>query len=61
MDYCATHNAASGQGYNARLGLAGAVSGHDQLAFTLREERGGANLINGLSHEFALNYRRYFD
>ncbi|MDD2700365.1 MAG: tetratricopeptide repeat protein [Sideroxydans sp.] len=60
-DYCATHNALSGQGYNAALGFAGAVIGQDQLSFTLRQERGGANLINGLSHEFDLNYRKYFD
>jgi len=60
-DVCATHNAVSGRGYNATLGFAGAVIGHDQFSFTLRQERGGANLINGLSHEFALNYRRYFD
>ncbi len=58
---CFTRNAVTGQGYNATLGLAGSVIGLDQLSFTLRQERGGANLINGLSHEFALNYRRYFD
>ncbi len=60
-DTCVTRNAVTGQGYNATLGLAGAVIGLDRLSFTLRQERGGANLINGSSHEFALNYRRYFD
>ncbi|MFH2135174.1 MAG: tetratricopeptide repeat protein [Pseudomonadota bacterium] len=61
LDYCATYNSVSGQGYNAALGLAGAVAGHDQLSLALRQTRGGANLINGLSQELSMNYRIYFD
>lgn len=61
MDYCITQNTASGLGYSAMLGLVGAAIVNDQLSLTLRQERGGANRINGLSHELALNYRKYFD
>ncbi|WP_407899985.1 tetratricopeptide repeat protein [Ferrigenium sp. UT5] len=61
LDYCTTWNSVSGQGYTSMFGVAGALIGEDQLALTLRQERGGANLINGLSHEFAVTYRRYFD
>lgn len=61
LDYCATHNDVSGQGYNAMLGLAGSVAGHDQLSLTLRQERGGANVVNGLTHQLNLNYRYFID
>jgi hypothetical protein len=59
-DFCATNNDLSGQGYNAGLGLAGSVAGHDQLSLNWRQESGGANVINGLSRELKLNYRYFY-
>ncbi len=61
LDYCATHNNQSGQGYNAALGLAGPVVGADRLSLSVGQERGGVNLAYGQSREFNLNYRYFFD
>jgi hypothetical protein len=61
VDGCATNNDQSGQGYIGKFGLAGSVIGHDQLSLTLSQERGGANLINGLIREYKLNYRYFID
>jgi hypothetical protein len=61
LDYCATNNNLSGQGFNATLGLAGSVAGHDQLSLTLRQERGGANLATGPTQEINLNYRYFIN
>jgi hypothetical protein len=60
VDLCATHNDLSGQGYNAGLGLTGSVVGHDQLSLTVKQEKGGANVVNGLSRELAMNYRYFY-
>jgi hypothetical protein len=60
MDMCATHNDLSGQGYNAAIGLAGPVSGHDQMSVSLMQERGATNLLNVLSRELKLNYRYFY-
>jgi hypothetical protein len=57
---CATHNDLSGEGYNAALGLAGSIAGRDRLSLTLTQERGGANLVYGLSRKLSLNYRYLF-
>jgi len=59
-NYCATDNNVSGQGYNAQFGLAGSVAGHDRLGLSLSLERGGVNLINGLSRELKLRYRYFY-
>ena len=59
-DYCATHNDTSGQGYNAALGIAGAVAGHDSLSLGWSQESGGVNVVNGLSRTLKLNYRFYY-
>jgi hypothetical protein len=60
LNGCATHNDVSGEGYNAALGLAGSIMGHDRLALGLTQERGGANLVYGLSRKLTLNYRYLF-
>jgi hypothetical protein len=59
-DLCATHNAASGQGYNAAFGVAGSVAGHDALSLDLSQESGGVNIVNSLARELKLNYRYYY-
>lgn len=59
-NYCATDNNVSGQGYNVLLGLSGSVAGHDRLALSVSQERGGVNIINGLSRELRLNYRYFY-
>jgi hypothetical protein len=59
-DYCATHNDSSGRGYSAALGLGGSLVGHDRLSLDLSQESGGANVVNGLSRAFELNYRFYY-
>ncbi len=56
-DSCATHNDLSGVGYNATFGLVGSVAGPDHLSISLKQERGGVNIIGGVSHEFMMNYR----
>lgn len=61
FDYCATRSNLGGQGYNAMLGLAGAVAGHDHLAVTFSQGLGGANFVNGLARELTVRYRYYFD
>ncbi len=61
VDSCATNNDQSGQGYIGNFGVAGSVIGRDQLSLTLSQERGGANLINGLVREFKLNYRYFIN
>lgn len=60
LDLCATHNDLSGQGYNAGVGLAGPVAGHDQLSVSLMQERGATNIVNVLSRELKLNYRYFY-
>jgi Tfp pilus assembly protein PilF len=60
LDYCSTNNDLRGQGYNALLGLLGSALGHDQLSITMSQEAGSANIVNGLSREFKLNYRYYY-
>ena len=59
-NYCATDNNVSGQGYNAQFGLAGSVAGHDRLGLSMSLERGGVNLVNGLSRELKLSYRYFY-
>jgi hypothetical protein len=59
-DYCATHNASSGQGYNAAIGVAGSVAGHDSLSLDLSQASGGVNIANALAREIKLNYRIYY-
>lgn len=58
--YCATDNNLSGQGYNAQFGLAGSVAGHDRLGLSVSLERGGVNLVDGLSRELKLSYRYFY-
>ena len=59
-DYCATHNAASGQGYNAALGVAGSLAGQDSLSLDWSQGSGGANIANVMAREIKLNYRIYY-
>lgn len=59
-DYCLMRNTVSGIGHNFLLGLTGSVIGRDRLAFTLQQERGGANLVNGSSRVLSLDYGYYF-
>jgi hypothetical protein len=61
FDYCTTQGNLGGQGYNAMLGLAGSVAGHDHLAVTFSQGLGGANYVNGLVRELTVRYRYYFD
>lgn len=60
LDYCLTRNDASGQGYNAKLGVTGAVIGRDQFALSLWQERGGVNLFGAANYGLDMSYRYYF-
>ncbi len=61
MDSCVTTNDLSGSGYNATLGLAGSVAGPDHLSISLKQERGGVKIYDGLSHELVVSYRYIID
>lgn len=61
LDYCATHSSLGGRGYDAFIGIAGSVAGHDHLSVSLNQGMGGANFANGLTRELMMRYRYYFD
>lgn len=61
LNACLTHNPASGLGYNGELGWVGSLLGHDQVTVSFGQGMSAAVSSQGLTREFAVRYRYFFD